>query len=557
MADEWRRYGPDAKPIATRFAAGINAYIDWLTAHPEQLPYEFRKLDYRPSKWSPDDIAAHAATTELAARENLDAVVEGSNNWVIAPQKSATGRAILASDPHRGYAVPSLRYIVHISTPTLNLIGAGEPSMPGVSIGHNGVIAFGLTIFNIDQEDLYFYQLNPHRPDQYWYKGQWEPLRVIHETIQVRDAAPVQVELQFTRHGPVIYVEQNKHRAFSLRTAWLEPGMSPYFDSMRYLRASTFEQFKQALATWGAPTVNQVYADTQGNIGWVASGLAPKRPNWDGLLPVPGDGRYEWDGFWQQDQLPSAYNPQPGYLSTSNEMNLPDGYPYAERKLGFEWTNGSRHQRIDEVLRALPKVSIEDTERLQNDIESVPARRLIALLRPLQPKDEKTRAALTLLVDWDARVHADSAAAALEEVWFSRHLGRAYKAAILSNTEAATFGAPDAASMLDALEQPQGRFGRDAQNRRDEVLLTSLRDAYEDIMKRQGTDAQQWQWGKLQTTVMEHPLAAVVDDATRAQLNVGPLPKGGSPFTPNQSTYNTSNFRQTIGPSFRIIIDVG
>lgn len=632
MAVEWRRYGPDAKPAATHFAAGINAYIDWLAAHPDQLPYEFRKVGYWPAKWSPDDVVrirshgltrnvksevarakvacraslatdevrvnlqppwktrvpdgldpclpddvlkvfelatqgvkvsraslqvAHTAATQIAAGEDFDDAAEGSNNWVIAPQKSTTGRAIMANDPHRAYAVPSLRYIVQISTPTLDLIGAGEPSAPGVSIGHNGAIAFGLTIFNLDQEDLYVYRLNPDHPEQYWYRGHWEPLRIVHETIQVRDAAPVQADLQFTRHGPVIDVDKDKHRAFALRTAWLEPGMSPYMDSMRYMRARTFAQFKQALATWGAPTVNQIYADTQGNIGWVASGLAPKRPNWDGLMPVPGDGRYEWNGFWHQDQLPSAYNPESGYLTTSNEMNLPRGYPYAERKLGFEWTNGSRHQRIDEVLQAMPKVSIEDSERLQNDIESIPARRLVALLRPLSGEDERTRAALALLVHWDARMQADSAAAALEEVWFSRHLGPAYKAAILPKSDADTFGAPDPAAMLDALEHPQSRFGSDATSRRDEVLLTSLRDAYEEMIKLQGTDPRQWQWGKLQTNLMEHPLAGLVDGTMRAKLNVGPLPKGGSPFTPNQSTYRTSDFRQTIGPSFRIIVDVG
>jgi penicillin amidase len=634
MAVEWRRYGPDAQPAATRFVAGINAYIDWLVAHPDKLPYEFRTVGYWPAKWSPDDIvrirshgltrnvksevarakvACHAslATDELRmslqppwktrvpagldpclpddvlkvfdlatqgvkvsreslvgfyddlpslqkiARQEDDEIAEGSNNWVIAPRKSATGRAIMANDPHRAYVVPSLRYLVHLSTPTLNLIGAGEPFAPGVSIGHNGAIAFGLTIFNIDQEDLYVYRLNPERSDEYGYQNHWEPLRVIHETIQVRGAAPVPVDLQFTRHGPVVYLEKDKHRAFAVRTVWLEPGMSPYFDSMRIMRAKTFAQFREALTTWGAPTVNQVYADTQGNIGWVASGLAPKRPNWDGLMPVPGDGRYEWAGFWRQDQLPWAYNPAAGYLTNSNEMNLPDGYPYAERKLGFEWTNGSRHQRINEVLQALPKVSIEDTERLQNDIESIPARRLIALLRPLAGNDDKTRAALALLVHWDARVQAESAAAALEEVWFSRHLGRAYKAAVLPKSAADTFGAPDPAALLDALAQPQWRFGSDAQKKRDEVLLTSLRDAYEEMMQLQGTDARQWQWGKLQTTMMEHPLAGLVDDATRAKLNVGPLPRGGSPFTPNQSTYRTRDFRPTIGPSFRIIVDVG
>ncbi|SAL05283.1 penicillin amidase [Caballeronia calidae] len=632
MATEWQRYGPDAKPAATRFAAGVNAYIDWLAAHPDRMPYEFRKIGYWPAKWNADDIvrirshgltrnltsevararvackssldadtvrfglqppwkaqmpagldpclpedvlkvftlatqgvrvtnesmkSADASTTVIAAADNPEEVTEGSNNWVIAPSKSATGRAIMANDPHRAYAAPSLRYIQQISTPTLDIIGAGEPSAPGISIGHNGSIAYGLTIFNIDQEDLYVYELNPANPRQYRYKGKWEPMRVVREQIAVRNGAPVTADLLFTRHGPVIYTEADKHRAFAVRTAWLSPGMSPYFDSMRYMRAKNYAQFKAALATWGAPTVNQVYADKDGNIGWVPSGLAPIRPNWDGLMPVPGDGRYEWAGFWPRDAMPSVYNPAQGYFTTSNEMNLPAGYPYAERKLGFEWTNGSRHQRIDEVLKSLPKVSIEDSERLQNDIVSIPARRLVALLAPLSSDDEDTRAALAMLKGWDAHMGADSPQAALEEVWLSRHLGRAFKEAVLPKNAASSFAAPDTAVMLDTLEHPDTRFGDNAQARRDAVLLSSLHDAYGEMRHLQGPDASQWQWGKLQTNLNAHPLADVVDADMRARLNVGPIGKGGSAYTPNQSTYRASDFRETNGPSFRVVVDVG
>lgn len=632
MKTEWQRYGPDARPAATRYAAGVNAYIDWLAAHPDRMPYEFRKIGYWPAKWSPDDVvrirshgltrnltsevararvtckssldadsvrfglqppwkpempagldpclpddvlkvftlatqsvhvtkesmkSADAASTVIAAAENPEEVTEGSNNWVIAPSKSATGRAIMANDPHRAYAAPSLRYIQQISTPTLDIIGAGEPSAPGISIGHNGSIAYGLTIFNIDQEDLYVYELNPANPREYRYKGKWEPMRVVREQVAVRDGAPVNVDLLFTRHGPVIYTEEGKHRAFAVRTAWLSPGMSPYFDSMRYMRAKNYAQFKAALATWGAPTVNQVYADTEGNIGWVPSGLAPVRPNWDGLMPVPGDGRYEWAGFWPRDAMPSVYDPAQGYFTTSNEMNLPAGYPYAERKLGFEWTNGSRHQRIDEVLKSQPKVSIEDSERLQNDDVSIPARRLVALLAPLSSNDEGTQAALALLKGWDAHMGAGSPQAALEEVWLSRHLGRTFKQAVLPKDAAASFGPPDTAVMLDTLEHPETRFGDDAQGKRNAVLLSSLHDAYVEMRHLQGADASQWQWGKLQTNLNAHPLADVVDKDMRAKLNVGPIGKGGSAYTPNQSTYRTSDFRETNGPSFRVIVDVG
>jgi penicillin amidase len=482
---------------------------------------------------------------------------EGSNNWVVAPSKSATRRAIMANDPHRAYSAPSLRYIAHLSAPGLNVIGAGEPALPGISIGHNGTIAFGLTIFNIDQEDLYAYELNPANPREYRYQTGWEAMKVVHDEIRVKGAPPVAAELVFTRHGPLIYTEKEKNRAFAVRSCWLEPGMSPYFGSVDYMRAKTFRQFQQSMLNWGAPTENQVYADVKGNIGWVPGGLAPIRPNWDGLLPVPGDGRYEWAGFWRGDQLPSSYNPKEGWIATANHMNLPADYPYRERKLGFEWTNESRYRRVAEVLAALPKVTIEDSMRLQNDIVSIPARRLVALVKPLSSADGKAQAAIDLLRNWDAAERADSAEAALLEVWITRHLGKAFREAVLPKEAAAAITTTDIAVMLDALENPAQRFGENAPAKRDALLAASLAPAWAEMEKLQGPDAKQWQWGKLHHNLNEHAMAGAVDDTMRAKLNVGPMPKSGGAYTPNQSTYRASDFRHTNGPSFRVVVDVG
>jgi penicillin G amidase len=638
MGKEWAAYGPDAQPIAAAFVAGINAYIEWLAAHPDQMPLEFKLLGYRPSKWEPSDVVrirSHGLTRNLASEvarantvcktdplngpkydqvryglqppwetkvpEGLDPCLpkdvlkvfelatrdvhinsttnnrtatnrtannrtannrtasvnerpsdstEGSNNWTIAPSKSATGRPILANDPHRAYSTPSLRYIAQISAPGMSIIGAGEPALPGISIGHNGTIAFGLTIFNVDQEDLYVYDVNPANAREYRYEGAWEPMRVLRETIAVKGAAPVAAELLFTRHGPVIYADAAKHRAYAVRTCWLEPGMAPYFGSISYMRAANFAEFQRAMLHWGAPTENQVYADVKGNIGWVPGGLAPIRPNWDGLMPVPGDGRYEWAGFWPGDKLPSSYNPPRGYVTTSNEMNLPAGYPYQERKLGFEWTNGSRHARIDEVLKSLPKVSIEDSMKLQNDVTSIPARRLVALMAPLNSEEPKTKAALDLLRGWDARETSDSPQAALMEVWISRHLDRAFIDAVLPANAAQAIGSPDIAVMLDRLEKPT------LQNR-DSLLLTSLTSAYVEMEKLEGPDPHAWQWGRLHHSLPEHPSLGALDGDLRARLQPGPFPAPGGPYTPNASSYRVNDFQLTGGPSFRMVLDVG
>jgi penicillin G amidase len=287
------------------------------------------------------------------------------------------------------------------------------------------------------------------------------------------------------------------------------------------------------------------------------SGLAPRRPNWDGLLPVPGDGRFEWAGFWRGNELPSSYNPPEGFIATANAYNIPADYPARERKLGFEWTNPSRHQRIHEVLGSLPKVSLEDSERLQNDILSIPARRLSVLLAPLASDDEKTRRALAFLRGWDARLHADSPQATLEEIWQLRHLPKAYREAVLPPEVAAALSTTDMNVMLAGLEAPDRPFGENAVTKRNQLLLSTLKSAWEEMEKLQGPEPAFWQWGKLHFNLNEHPFAPIVDDAMRARINVGPIAKNGSEFTPSQSLTRVTDFRQMNGPSVRVVLDVG
>ncbi len=638
MDREWRAYSSRgtkrAERIAQSFASGINAYIDFVSAHPERLPWEFRSFGYSPEKWAAADVVrirSHGLTRNLTgevARANtvckagleadnvrlrlqppwktrvpdgLDPCLpgdllrvftlatqqvvltkspssasggppvyrlaaaaaeetEGSNNWAITPRRSATGRAILANDPHRAYSAPSLRYLAHVSAPGLNVIGAGEPFAPGISLGHNAAIAFGLTIFPLDQEDLYVYELRPGDPAQYRYGAGWEAFRIVREEIPVKGGAPAAVELAFTRHGPVLLVDREKNRAYAVRSGWLEAGMSPYLRSIDFLRAKNFEQFRRSLRHWGAPTLNYVYADVAGNIGWATGGLVPRRPNWDGLLPVPGDGRYEWAGFWTGDELPSSYNPLSGYVATANQLNLPADYPYRERKIGFEWGNDSRYRRLEEVLGSLPKVSLADSKRLQNDLVAIPARRLQALLAPMPLSEGKARAAAALLRGWDAVQRPDASAPALFEVWLGRHLGKAFREAILTKEAADAIAATDLAVMLDGLEQPGTWFGADpaaASARRDEILATTLASAWAEMEKIQGTDASKWEWGRMHRNLSQHPFSEAMDAPTRAKIDVGPFPKGGGPHTPNQSSYRTADFRQTNGPSVRLVIDVG
>ena len=305
----------------------------------------------------------------------------GSNNWVVSGNRTKSGRPILADDPHRSHAVPSLRYIAHLVGPDINVIGAGEPALPGISIGHNENIAFGLTIFPIDQEDLYVYR---RKGNGYEYKGKETAFKRLEEQIKVKEKNPVIRILEFTSHGPVI--AKNGTHAFAVGAAWLLPGMAPYFGSIEYMRAKDFRTFIGALNRWGAPSENQVYADIEGNIGYKPAGRFPNRPNWDGLLPVPGDGTYEWDGFFDMDVLPEEYNPHRGFTGTANALSLPADYPIEKYKVGFEWSAPWRHKRLWEVLEGQPQHTLSDSISLQTDYLSILAREIISQL----PSKQKT-----------------------------------------------------------------------------------------------------------------------------------------------------------------------
>ena len=493
------------------------------------------------------DVAKTGATAE-------DSKAFGSNNWAIAPARSATGRPILANDPHRRHAAPSLRYMSHLVAPGLDVIGAGEPFLPGISIGHNGRIAFGLTRFFIDQEDLYVYELNPDAANDYRYRGRWEPMTVVAETIEVKGEAPRKVEVRFTRHGPVLHIDAARKRAFALRAAWLELGMAPYFGSVDYMRARDWDQFKAAMNRWGNPGESQAYADVAGNIGWIAAGLTPIRPNWDGLMPVPGDGRYEWAGFRDMDELPSEFRPARGYVMTANANPIAPDHPAAAKGIGYEWADAARATRLAGILESKARFTLEDSQRMQTDTTSSQARRVLPLLRPLQAPEPREQRALDLLRDWDANVSRDSAAAAIFEVWFGKHLRPAVLRQVLGE-EGARLAAPgDSTRVIMALELARPEMSADE---RDAVLLASLKSALDEIHRKLGPDMGTWKWGSLHKSRFPHPLQDVVASEAKERFTVTARPMGGSAFTPMAAAYRRSDFALLSGASFRMVLDVG
>ncbi|HUQ71325.1 MAG TPA: penicillin acylase family protein, partial [Planctomycetaceae bacterium] len=522
LAAEWASYSPDAEAIAVAFTQGINACIDRFGP---QLPIEFQTLGYAPTKWKPADILgrmsgiimvsnwqrevararliaevglerarlmaptdpprdfAPAADLDLSAMTpdifrgyaastkawSFTPSTTQSNNWVVDGALSASGKPLLASDPHRAIALPSLRYIVHLHAPGWDVIGSGEPALPGVALGHNAHVAWGFTIVGTDQSDLYLEETHPDDPRRYRVGDRWEPMRIVHETLRVRgQSEPVPIELRFTRHGPVIYQDESRGRAVALKWVGSEPGGAAYLHSLAIDRAESARALRDALGAWAVPSLNFVFADVSGDIGWMAAARTPIRRGWDGLLPVPGArGEYEWQGYLPAEKLPQAFNPSQHWLGTANHNILPPGY---QESIAYEWSAPYRYQRVAARLTGQSRFTLEDFQSIQQDVTSIPAGILTNVLRSVTlPADLQPYA--TLFAEWDGVLSAESQAGALYAVWMQE-----------LTTEFFTDRLPQAARMergdlrsltllLNQLAAPQSAyFGTDPDRQRDDLV---------------------------------------------------------------------------------------
>jgi penicillin amidase len=478
----------------------------------------------------------------------------GSNNWVVSGSRTLSTFPILANDPHRVISAPSLRYWVHLVAPGWNVIGGGEPVLPGVSIGHNEQGAWGLTIFGQDSEDLYVYDTNPANTNEYRYRGGWEAMRVIADTIPVEGEKPAAVELKYTRHGPVVFEDRANRKAYALRAAWMEPGGAPYLASLRMNQARTWDEFRAASSFSHMPSENMVWVDRQGNIGWQAAGIQPLRRNWSGVLPVPGDGRYEWDGFLPISALPNVANPASGFIATANNYLLPPDYPWRD-KLHTSWTDPFRASRITEVLGSGRLFSVAEMTRLQNDDLSVVARALTPLLRHAPLASPASIKARDLLNEWDFVLDKDSVRAGIYAMWQRRLLANTREVVVPKALRDANAGQVSTKRLIDWLHAPDGRFGANPVAGRDALVARSMDEAVAELTKRFGADMQAWKYGQAPAyhhALITHPLSNAVNAATRARLNVGPLPRGGDSWTVS-ATGGADN--QGAGGSLKIIAD--
>ncbi|MGH9462533.1 MAG: penicillin acylase family protein [Vicinamibacteria bacterium] len=407
---------------------------------------------------------------------------EGSNNWVISGKLSTTGQVILSNDPHRRLENPSLRYYAHLVAPGWNVIGASEPPFVGVNVGHNERMAWGFTFAGVDVNDVFVEEVNPEDPNQVRWQDGWEPMRILSEEIPVKGEAPRTIELKFSRHGPIFFEDTENHRAYAVRSVTHDPGTAPYLGSFRFAQAESCEDFFDRAMSWKVPTHNLICGDVEGNIALQVSALTPDRDGWNGRLPVPGTGEYEWRGF--RSDLPREMNPERGWIATANDDTHPPGY--RGRPVMFHSSTGvefSRITRIRQLLKSDQKYSIGDLQEIQLDAYSLRAVADIPLFQGWTSEDAALERARDMVANWDAVLARESAPAAIYLIW----------------REEAEEAASDPETPSD---------------KRQALVEEGLRKAVDRLTKELGSDWSQWRYGRVQLSEFPHQLAAEFDIPT-------------------------------------------
>ncbi len=498
----------------------------------------------------------------------------GSNNWVVAGSRTETGIPLLANDPHLGIQMPSIWYEIGLHCEPVgpdcpyNVVGTSFASAPGVIIGHNDHIAWGVTNLGPDVQDLFIERVNPENPNQYGYQGEWLDMEVVREEITVAgEEAPVVVNARITRHGPIIndVVGGTEEKWFfgwqPLALSWtaLQPGT--LMRSVLLLdKATNWEEFREALSYWDVPSQNFAYADVEGNIGYQAPGRIPIRASGNGSTPVPGwAGEYEWVDYISFDELPRAFNPPEGYIVTANHAVVGPDFPYF---LGMDWAPGYRARRIVELIEADPSLSLADMQAIQGDSSPIYAQDVLPYLLALSSDAPRLAEALELLRNWDGRAVRDSAGAALFEAFrlhlidltFGDELGERLLRRARSTAGVALIGllADETSPWFDDATTPQVET-------RDEILLQALEEAAEELTETLGRNMARWQWSDLHTATFENQSLGQSGIAlVEALFNRGPVAVDGSIATVNNTGYSTSRpYGVVTVPSYRQILDLG
>jgi penicillin amidase len=569
-----RRVAEDAYvtlPAADRaaFAAYTRGVNQFIATHLHNLPVEFTLLNYQPRPWSAvdclllclhmyrsltttwkDEIVKHNLMSQgdrakvefLYPMHGMAEASAGSNAWAIAGNHTASGKPLLSSDMHLEYSLPGIWYMTHLEAPGLNVVGVALPGTPGVIVGHNQRIAWGITNLHFDVQDLYIEKLDD-RTGRYLFRGQVEQARAEREIIRVKGKPSVDLTTWVTRHGP-IFLSEGKER-LALRWTAAEPGMLQY-PFIDIDRAGNWREFTAAISRLPGPGSNLVYADVDGNIGYHAVGVLPRRRNYRGDVPVDGaSGDFEWDGYIPFDELPSVYNPPSGLIVSANQNTFPENFPYP---VNGNFAPPYRAQQIRALLSAHDGWRAGDLLAVQKDVYSAfshfLAGQLVGAYQRRNAHNPGLDGAVALLRAWNGQMDKDLAAPFLITLAY-QHVRRA----IAENASAAT-GLPYEFNLAPVVverllkERPAGWFGD-----YDEMLLRALADAVDEGRRMQGRDPARWHYGAYLSIAINNPVLHEVPFAGK-YFDIGPVPMSGSSTTVKQTT-------RALEPSMRMNADLG
>jgi penicillin amidase len=545
------RYDAETRRMLDAYAAGVNAFLGTKPV----LPPEFLLANVEPEPWSALDsvvwtkvmaldlggnwrgelLRMHLARTlplerigeflppypgdkPLAIRD-IGKLYEGismppspgwppggSNSWVVSGARSASGKPLLANDPHLRLTAPPVWYLAHLSAPGMDVIGATLPGVPGVIIGRNQRLAWGFTNTGSDVQDLYLEKLLPD--GRYAAPGGPREFTLVRERIAVKGQADEELVVRISRHGPVISPESGGH---VLALAWtaLQDEDASGQAIFSVARARDWKSFLAALRDYQAPMQTISYADVDGNIGFASIGRVPvRKPANDlrGLLPAPGwDARYDWAGWIPHEELPRVFNPPSGMVVNANHKTLPPGYRHF---ITSEWQAPYRAGRIAELLEATPKHSMQSFARMQMDVLSPTVRALLPRLLATPAKSDRARDALKRLAAWDGTMAADRSEPLIAIAWW-REISRGLYADELGPAFKGTWGmrAPFVTSAL-AGRGGAARWCDDIGTERvescDDILAEALERALDDLSRRYGASPARWRWGEAHFAWSQH-----------------------------------------------------
>ncbi|MGE7660531.1 penicillin acylase family protein [Peribacillus sp. NPDC097197] len=598
-------YSSEGKAALDVFAEGVNLYIDELKDN-GKWPVEFTLLGYEPKPWTPVDsltIGKYMAfdlggnwedqafrqyllqtfpkekaydlfpdypkdAPYIIGKEELDieksfagAVIpyefNGSNNWVVSGEKTDTGKPLLADDPHLGLATPSVWYQMHLKAPTVNVSGVIFAGIPGIILGHNENVAWGVTNTGPDVQDLYIEKRNPKNENEFAYKEKWEKAKIIDEPIKVKDGKTIDYQVTITRHGPVVSEfagKSGKNTVLALRWTALDP--SAELEAVLNMnKAKNWNEFEKALLKFETPAQNFVFASNDGTIAYKANGKIPIRKKGDSMLPVPGwTDEYEWKSYIPFDELPKTINPKEGFISTANNKVISDDYPY---HISNNWAQPYRQMRIQEFLEANKKLTAVDMQSLQMDQVNLQAREFVPQFLTILngPSGKQEQKALEILQKWNQIDSADATAPMIFNVWMKKIGDVLLTDEIPEETLKLFNGRKSAIDELlrEALSGKPGPWIEEAGGL-EQVLAKSLQETLKELEKTQGGDLTDWEWGEYHQVRFDHPLSSV------SPLNYlfngeGGIPVGGSSVTVQAAAF-LDDGTVNHGGSWRFVMDL-